>query len=206
MSITSKTTSNSEEYKLVRKVDGSLVDGKKVFFQAFHLQYKKYNPIKDLGLKPLESPSGDTDKDNYLILDKFLELSFDEETTRFQEMLQNGAKKGDISEYFFQVETNENEVVGYASMQHDELQKKCYIHQLGVKPTHWGKGIGRQLVFALDNFNICTDLSSVCVLTRRINQEGIDFYKRIGFEEVTLDATDDSFLDFTKYIQLEWKR
>lgn len=199
------STSNSDEYKLVRKVDGSLVEGKKVFFQAFHLQYKKYDPIKDLGLKPLESPSGDIEKDNYFILDKFLELSFDEETTRFQEMLQNGAKSGDISEYFFQVETNDNEVVGYASMQHDEMKKKCYIHQLGVKPNHWGRGIGRQLVFALENSNICNDLSSVCVLTRRINQEGIDFYKRIGFEEVTLDATGDSFLDFTKYIQLEWK-
>ena len=186
-------------------MDGSLADAKKVFFDAFHSQYKKYDPIKELGLAALETPSGNIEKDKYHILDKFLALSFDEEVKRFDDILKNGPSKDSNTEYFFQVETSsDNEVVGYASMQYNSAKRKCYIHQLGVKPDHWGNGIGRQLVFALRDSGICSDLSSICVLTRRINQEGIDFYKRIGFAEVSLDATGDSFLDFTKYIQLEW--
>jgi len=102
-------------------------------------------------------------------------------------------------------EDEDSSVVGYASIQCEPLKNHCYIHQLGVSPEHWGHGVVRKLVFALKESGYHPDLSSISILTRRINQEGVDFYKHIGFEEVSLQATQDSYLDFTKYIQLKWE-
>lgn len=195
-----------KKYKLVRKEEGTLDEAKAVFFDAFHAQYKKYDPITELGLKPLEYPSGDVESANYTILDAFLQMAFEEETARFDNILQNGQQAdGETIEFFYQVETAST-VVGYASIQFEPSKCHCYVHQLGVSSNHWGRGIGKKLVFALRESGICPGLQRVSVLTRRINQEGINFYKHMGFEEVHLDATDDDFLDFTKYIQLEWKK
>jgi len=93
--------------------------------------------------------------------------------------------------------------VGYASIQCKPFKNHCY--QLGVCPKHWGRGVGRKLVFALKESGCYPDISSITLLTRRINQEGINFNKHIGFEEVSLQATQESFLDFMKYMQLKWE-
>lgn len=212
------TYSSNQEYKLVRIENGNLDAAKEAFLRSFHYQYKQYDPVKDLGLEPIEgTPSNDKAKDDRQILELFLQIAFSEETGRFDNIVQNGQKDGGQTvEYFFQVESRrhppaapgedeDSSVVGYASIQCEPFKNHCYIHQLGVSPEHWGHGVGRKLVFALKESGYHPDLSSISILTRRINQEGIDFYKHIGFEEVSLQATQDSFLDFTKYIQLKWE-
>jgi|UniRef100_A0A6T7JSB4 ribosomal protein S18 acetylase RimI-like enzyme len=220
MIVSSWHTAANQEYNLVKVEDGNLDAAKEAFLVAFHHQYKKYDTVKDLGLKPLAAPSGDKEKDDHEVLEHFLQMGFAEEITRFEKILQNGQQDdGQTIEYFFQVEgptsspvaLPENEengktVVGYAGIQYEPSKNRCYIHQLGVSPKHWGCGIGRKLVFALVESGCHPDLSSISLLTRRINQEGIDFYKHIGFQEVSLQATQDDYLDFTKYIQLEWEK
>lgn len=226
-------------YKLVKidTTNGSLEGGKGAFLRSFHHQYKRYDVENDLGLQRSSchttSSSSDingTDNrevEDRQVLEQFLQMAFAEEIARFDRVRQNGqSADGKTVEYFFQVEGHaienqmqereEVKVVGYASLQHKPSDNHCYIHQLGVCPSHWGSGIGKSLVFALRDIDsekvsgeniLPSDLgvSSISILTRRINEEGIDFYKHIGFDEVVLQATEDDYLDFTKYIQMEWK-
>jgi len=233
---------SQQGYTLVKLLGhGNLDAAKQIFLRSFHHQYKKYDPVMDLGLKPLkplkvepsletnaDNNNEDNDNDNHRILEAFLQMAFAEEIGRFVKIHNEGQpSNGQCIEYFFQVEESKKgtrssvslakddnrdntekaaEVVGYASIQYEPSKNHCYIHQLGVCPKHWGRGIGRKLVFALVEGGWHPDLASISVLTRRINQEGIDFYKHIGFEEVSFQAKQDDYLDFTKYIQLEWKK
>jgi len=71
------TNSSNQEYKLVRIEDGNLDAAKEAFLRSFHYQYKQYDPVKDLGLEPIEgTPSNDKAKDDRQILELFLQIAF----------------------------------------------------------------------------------------------------------------------------------
>lgn len=199
------------KYKITLKLKGRLENAQNVFLLAFHHQYKAFHPIHDLKLKPpdntdIQKNNTLSEKTKFALVDTFLRDAFKEEKARFEKAKENNGIVQNKHEYFVQLETEDKKVVGFASFQHNPETHHCYIHQLAIIPEHQGKGMGKKMVFALRELKIDPKLSSVALLTRRINQSAIAFYRHLGFNEVEYSKTaGNKPLNTTRYIQMNWQ-
>lgn len=142
---------------------------KNLFVRSFEDAYKNFTP-EQLFLTPGQ---------NYIT--NLLYAAFEDEESDFINQ-----KDGT----FFVVAQNSNDkVVGFVAfdkhVQTDEI--KVYIRQLAIDPAYKNKGLGRLL--CIDTIKEIIDHKpvNVVVCTRKINEPAIQFYRKLGFKDATMD-------------------
>ena len=93
-----------------------------------------------------------------------------------------------------------DEIVGFAGFKETEKKGEIYITQLAVKPIHWQKGIGTQLIFS--SFAYFDRIESLVVIPRKINEIAQQFYESLGFHT---SAYMHPGYSAEKYVGYEWK-
>lgn len=95
------------------------------------------------------------------------------------------------------------EIVGFADMR--EIAGECYINNIGVKASHRRKGIGRELMQALED-NATESAEFITLEVRQSNEAAIMLYKSMGYIKVGTrrgfyeQPTEDADL-MTKYLE-----
>jgi GNAT superfamily N-acetyltransferase len=78
----------------------------------------------------------------------------------------------------------ENEVLGFASYEHNYDQKQqTRIHKIYILPQTQGKGIGKFLIDAVENLATENNSLALSLNVNRFNK-ALTFYQKIGFEIV----------------------
>ena len=93
-----------------------------------------------------------------------------------------------------------DEIVGYISFDVRQAPEEVVIRLLCVKPSMQGRGIGRSLVQSVDQ--IVPRVRKVTLITRRSNTSAIQFYKKLGFQEVPF-VNKEANIDIRLCVQLE---
>jgi len=90
-------------------------------------------------------------------------------------------------------------VVGFASAVHyvhpDKIHPELWINEVGVAPTHQGRGIGKALMNALLDVARELGCAEAWVLTERDNKPAMHLYQSIGGKEA-----EDETVMFTFYL------
>ncbi len=92
-------------------------------------------------------------------------------------------------------------LVGWATFEHEQ-NNSVYMDLLMVDPTYQDLGIGKQLVFSLQNSNLVPNLQAVHLLLREKNQGGRQFYSAIGFKEDNSYQRKDNYVDLSLLVPL----
>ena len=66
----------------------------------------------------------------------------------------------------------------------DKKNQFLVVHRLAVKEVFWGKGIGKSLMIFIEKLAIKKGLNSIRLDTYSGNPKAMNFYKRIGYNEV----------------------
>lgn len=66
----------------------------------------------------------------------------------------------------------------------DKKNQFLVVHRLAVKEAFWGRGIGKSLMSFTEKLAIKKGLNSIRLDTYSGNPKAMDFYKRIGYNEV----------------------
>ena len=66
----------------------------------------------------------------------------------------------------------------------DKKNQFLVVHRLAVKEVFWGKGIGKSLMIFTEKLAIKKGLNSIRLDTYSGNPKAMNFYKRIGYNEV----------------------
>ena len=66
----------------------------------------------------------------------------------------------------------------------DKKNQFLVVHRLAVKEFFWGKGIGKSLMIFTEKLAIKKGLNSIRLDTYSGNPKAMNFYKRIGYNEV----------------------
>ncbi len=70
----------------------------------------------------------------------------------------------------------------------DDSNQFLVVHRLGVKTENWGDGIGKALMIFTEQLVKETDLSSIRLDTYSGNPKAMNFYLRLGYNELgTID-------------------
>ena len=135
---------------------GDLAAERELFIKSFAQAYKDFTE-QDLEISCTK--------------DEFLENSFKDD----REALKNG-------EDVYVVSIKEGDkVVGFASFDGINDVGEVYIRLLAVDPDYWYQGIGKQLVFAINQK--ISGIKKYVLVTRRINEMARKFYFKLGFKE-----------------------
>lgn len=79
--------------------------------------------------------------------------------------------------------TIENEVVAWATYEREQhLIDSCYMNLLVVDPCFNRKGIGRELIQAVQKLNLLPHTKFINLLLRKKNKGGRLFYSKLGFK------------------------
>ncbi|NQV16366.1 GNAT family N-acetyltransferase [bacterium] len=81
---------------------------------------------------------------------------------------------------------NGDKSVGFCAATHPYWNNIAIIDYLVVAPTARNKGIGRQLIAAVEATLQDNDIRFVCVQTATWNLDGIRFYERLGYSRLTV--------------------
>ncbi len=85
------------------------------------------------------------------------------------------------------------ELLGWATFELEKSERDAaYMNLLTVDPAHQKRGVGKHLVFS-----ICSELPNIHainVLVRKVNVQGEQFYRQIGFTSFDYPR-DDNFVD-----------
>lgn len=101
---------------------------------------------------------------------------------------ENVAQKG----HHFLLAKEENVALGFASYEHNYNQKKTTrIHKIYILPQTQGKGIGKLLIYAIENLAKENHSTVLSLNVNRFNK-ALTFYQKIGFEII---AEEDIELD-----------
>jgi aminoglycoside 6'-N-acetyltransferase I len=76
-----------------------------------------------------------------------------------------------------------DEIVGFASAVHyvhPDKPPELWINEVGVAPTHQGRGIGKRLLIALFDIGRSLNCGEAWVLTDRSNSRAIGLYSGLG--------------------------
>ncbi len=84
---------------------------------------------------------------------------------------------------FFVCEKSGN-VIGYTLLGIEALTKNAWLLSLGVSTEHQGKGIGRALTKACDDFCISTSMDRCRLTVEPDNVSAISLYRDFGFTEL----------------------
>ena len=172
----------TERYEWI--TEGNLIEEREVFSEAFNDVYQ------DISLEKLKIGQPGS---KHQSLKDFFKALMDED----EEALKS--KTPDV--YFIRVRDENDKVLGYASFDVEEKERQileAYIRLLAVAPLAQGKGIGRELVNSI--LEKQPHLSRLYLVTRRVNEQAIGFYKHIGFQE---SSDRHEGFDPTLYIGLE---
>jgi GNAT superfamily N-acetyltransferase len=86
--------------------------------------------------------------------------------------------------HHFLLVKEENEVLGFASYEHNYDQKQqTRIHKIYILPQTQGKGIGKFLIDAVENLATENNSLALSLNVNRFNK-ALTFYQKIGFEIV----------------------
>jgi ribosomal protein S18 acetylase RimI-like enzyme len=91
------------------------------------------------------------------------------------------ARRGPSSELL--VGRDGGAIVATAMVGHDG--HRGWVHYVAVDPAHQGKGLGRTIMSAVEDWLRAAGLPKLQLLVRRENAKAIGFYQSLGFEEST---------------------
>src|SRR5690349_18161169 len=89
-------------------------------------------------------------------------------------------------------ESEKGEAVGFATVSHSTHfsgQKQAYIGELATAETAEGRGVGRALVQACENWAREHGYSLLALSTGAGNIRALDFYQRLGFQDEDVSLT-----------------
>jgi len=153
------TQKNESLIELQWKNNNNLEQEEEIFICSFLKAYENESE-ETLGVEPSKK--------------QWLEDTFKEERNDFKK------KSGEV----FIVSAKKNsKVVGFASFNETKNEGEIYIRQLAVDPDHWGEGIGKALVFSINDNEKIGNINKFVLVTRRCNIGAKDFYIRLGFTE-----------------------
>ncbi len=89
------------------------------------------------------------------------------------------AKAGSCSDVLVAVD-NTGAVVGSAMVGHDG--HRGWLYYVAASPTVRGKGVGRCIVQAAENWLLQRGIAKVQLLVRETNTKVVGFYQQLGFE------------------------
>lgn len=136
------------------KKEGLLEEEKIVFLNSFREAYQDHSE-KDLAVQ-----------DKQLFLEEaFSDLSEDYFSQKVQMIV---AKK-------------EEKVIGLVAFEPTEVKGQLYIDHMAVDPKYWNRGIGKGLILSI--LNQFPKVTSLVLITRRINDVARRFYQGLGFIE-----------------------
>ena len=99
----------------------------------------------------------------------------------------------DISEDYFLIAEQDNEILGYALGNHTSKDDQGWILSLGIHTNARGKKVGKslteKLIMLLENSNA----KEICLTVHPDNASAIKIYKDLGFEIVL--ESDNYYLD-----------
>lgn len=105
----------------------------------------------------------------------------------------------DFKKYFYLKAVLDRKIIG--SVRAYEKENVCYIGRLFVHPDYQGKGIGKTLMFHIEeNFKHCTTYSLFAAKRVPIN---LQLYKSIGYSIVNEEKIQEglTFVYFTKNVK-----
>jgi GNAT superfamily N-acetyltransferase len=103
------------------------------------------------------------------------------------EMLESQIEKG----HTFLLAEENGEELGFAGFELDVTEgPKAKLHKIYLLPTSQGKGVGKALIFDVADRAKATGQKSLLLNVNKYNQKAIDFYLRIGFQEIYKEVID----------------
>ena len=98
--------------------------------------------------------------------------------------------KNDIDEadFVIAVEIAEN-LAGFAVVKFEKWNKRANLTSIFVAPEFRGRGVGKQLIDAAENFAKSKKAWCLWLETQNVNYPAIRFYLKIGFEFCGFDAS-----------------
>jgi len=103
------------------------------------------------------------------------------------EMLESQIEKG----HTFLLAEENGEELGFAGFELDVTEgPKAKLHKIYLLPTSQGKGVGKALIFDVADRAKATGQKSLLLNVNKYNQKAIDFYLRIGFQEIHKEVID----------------
>ncbi len=136
---------------------GKLEEERQVFLKALKKNFEHLT-LEQLGVDNLEA---------------FLNRAFDDEVND----LANKSLK-----VRFVTARKKGKVVGFASF-NLEGNDTIYVRQMSVDPDHWKQGIGKALIYKARE--VFSQARTYVLMTRHVNTNAINFYKKLGFKETT---------------------
>ena len=80
------------------------------------------------------------------------------------------------------ISVNEKEIIGFIAFNINFSQKKAYVDELWLRPTHQGKGIGKALVKFTEDRCKKKGVKIIRLVTMR-KAKAFGFYKKIKYKE-----------------------
>jgi diamine N-acetyltransferase len=103
------------------------------------------------------------------------------------EMLESQLEKGHV---FLLAEEN-GEELGFAGFELNVAEgPKAKLHKIYLLPTSQGKGVGKALIFEVAERAKAAGQKSLLLNVNKYNQKAIDFYIKIGFQEIYTEVID----------------
>lgn len=97
-----------------------------------------------------------------------------------------------------------DELVGWATFELED-NDSAYMNLLIVDPLYQGRGIGKHLVFSICAEDLYPNIQAINVLLRKVNEQGLRFYEKIGFSHCPEYRRQDNYVDISLLIPIRWE-
>jgi GNAT superfamily N-acetyltransferase len=102
-------------------------------------------------------------------------------------MLESQLEKG----HTFLLAEEKGEELGFAGFELNYSEgQKAKLHKIYLLPTAQGKGVGKGLIFEVADQARKANQKSLLLNVNKYNQKAIDFYLKIGFQEIYKEVID----------------
>lgn len=145
------------------EVEDDVSQAMRVFHMSFSKAYEPFSP-EDLKL-------------SFASKKAWLDATFQEEEQDFK------AQRSPI--WLLQViDGSSQEIIGVATVEpdHGDSTTTLYVRQMAVNPPYQTKGIGREMMEAIEKRFSAQGFRDIVLLVREVNKPAIDFYTKIGFQ------------------------
>lgn len=103
------------------------------------------------------------------------------------EMLESQVEKG----HAFLLAEENGEELGFAGFELNVAEEpKAKLHKIYLLPASQGKGVGKALIFEVADRARNAGQKSLLLNVNKYNQKAIDFYLKIGFQEIYKEVID----------------
>ncbi|MFN3999799.1 N-acetyltransferase family protein [Algoriphagus sp.] len=103
------------------------------------------------------------------------------------EMLESQFEKG----HTFLLAEENGEELGFAGFELNVAEgPKAKLHKIYLLPSSQGKGVGKALIFEVADRARKAGQKSLLLNVNKYNQKAIDFYLRVGFQEIYKEVID----------------